>query len=115
MIDGNFVRPDLALLHTLKGRLHLTPETLANLASGSLAAQPPLTASCPECGRTIQLEHQISGDQRAYRVSWFCNGCGFQSEATDIPAPGIFTHSEGYKWICWRGTNYELTPNQAGI
>jgi predicted RNA-binding Zn-ribbon protein involved in translation (DUF1610 family) len=105
----------LALLQTLKGRLQFTPQALANLTSGSSAAQPPLTASCPQCGRTIQLEHEISRDQQAYAASWFCDGCGFHSEATNIQAPGIFTHSEGYKWICWRGTNYELTPNQAEI
>jgi hypothetical protein len=114
-IDVNFVRPDLALFRTLKGRLQLTSQATGALATDSSGAQPDLTAPCPQCGLTIRLDHTMAEDLSAYRVSWFCPGCGFHSESTNIQAPGIFRHSEGYKWISWRGTDYELTTHQSVI
>jgi len=113
VIDSTFVRPDRALLRSLKGRLNFTPEALANLVIPPSYAWPPPTAPCPQCGRTIQLELEISGDQTAYRAFWLCDVCGFKNGGTSIPAPGLFRH--GYRFVSWRGTDHHLTRQQSSM
>jgi len=113
VVDSTFVRPDLALLKVLKGRLHFTPETLENLIVPPSHVNAPVTAPCPQCGRIIQLEHRISEDQTAIRAFWFCDSCGFKGDPISIPAPGLLRLC--HRRLAWRGTSYELTKQQSMI
>jgi hypothetical protein len=113
-IDPTIVRPDIGLWETLKGRLHLTGEAQDKkfLGGPSRSKVRPLSP-CPHCGAEIELHHDLCDDLSGYLSSWSCDACGFQGDTIRHPAPGIFTHTEGYRCICWRGRTYELTENQS--
>jgi hypothetical protein len=112
-IDPTIVSPDVALFRSLRGRLQLTTEAPKKpLASGSSEFPCLPSARCPHCGAVIQQHHELCQDLSGYYASWCCEVCGFQSEAIKNPGPGVFTHSEEYRRISWRGKRYEPTRNQ---
>ncbi len=114
-IHPTIVRPDVALLRSLRGRLQLTTDSKKPLASGSADFQRLPSAPCPQCGVVIQQHHEICEDLSGYYASWRCEECGFQGEPIKNLGPGFFRHAEDYSWISWRGKRYELTWNQSVI
>ncbi len=117
-IDATIVRPDVALFRGVRGRLRLTIEGASKkpLSSGGPSVSRFLpSAPCPHCGLAIEQRYELCEDLSGYYASWGCEACGFQSEAIKNPSPGIFMHSEGYRFVSWRGKSYELTSNQSII
>jgi hypothetical protein len=117
-IDLTTVRPDIALFRMLRGRLQLTNEDASEKQlspSGHPILEFAPSAPCPQCRSVIQQSHRPCEDLSGYQVFWSCQACGFETEPMNSPAPGLFTHSEGYRWISWRGKPYQLTSNQTKI
>lgn len=113
--DATLVRPDAALFKRLSGQRRADAFAIVPPPLSIASPQPVLTAPCPQCSVTIQLRQEIAQDCSFYNSYWLCELCGFRSDDTKTFAPGVFRHSEGYRWIVWRGTTYELTRNQSVI